>query len=101
MLSLCLYSLYEDRFDARKAMYDWDYHASIKSKASIIHLKTYKNWRHTGIAFEFGDQTYSEPNRTMMTYTEGFMKRGKEKGMKKEVSHCVASFLDRIYRVIM
>jgi hypothetical protein len=87
MLSLYSNSLYADRFDARKALYDWDYHASIKSKASIVHLKTYKNWRHTGIAFEFGDQTYSEPNRTVMTYIEGFMKSGKEKGMKKEVSH--------------
>lgn len=51
-----------------------------------MHIKQYRQWRHNGIAFEFGDQTYSEPNRTMMTYTEGFVKKGKEKGLKKEVS---------------
>jgi dynein assembly factor 3 len=77
--------LYEDRFDARKALFDWDYHAGIIKKASIVHIKQYRQWRQNGIAFEFGDQTYSEPNRTMMTYTEGFMKKGKEKGLKKEV----------------
>lgn len=78
--------LYEDRFDSRKALSDWDYHAGIKNKASIVHIKQYRQWRQNGIAFEFGDQTYTEPNRTLMTYTEGFMKKGKEKGLKKEVS---------------
>ena len=43
------------------------------------------DWRHSGIAFEFGDQIYSEPNRTIMSYTEGVMKKGKDKGIKKEV----------------
>lgn len=77
--------LYEDRYDSRKALSDWDYHAGIKNKASIVHIKQYRQWRQNGIAFEFGDQTYSEPNRTLMTFTEGFMKKGKEKGLKKEV----------------
>jgi len=77
--------LYEDRFDSRKALYDWDYQANVKNKASIIHAKQYREWRHSGIAFEFGDQTYDAPNRTLMTYTQGFMKKGKEKGLKKEV----------------
>ena len=76
---------YAERFDSRKALFDWDYQSAIREKASIVHIKQYKHWRQTGIAFEFGDQTYTEPNRTLMTYTEGFMKKGKEKGMKKEV----------------
>lgn len=66
-----------------------DVDAGIKKKASIVHIKQYRQWRHNGIAFEFGDQTYSEPNRTMMTYTEGFIKKGKEKGLKKEVFFCL------------
>ncbi len=77
--------LYEERFDSRKALVDWDYHSTLKSQASIVHIKQYKEWRHSGIAFEFGDQTYSEPNRTLLSYAEGVMKRGKEKGIKKEV----------------
>lgn len=77
--------LYEDRFDSRKALHDWDYHYTIKNKASIIHIKQYKEWRYSGIAFEFGDQTYTEPNKTLMSFVEGSMKKGKEKGIKKEV----------------
>jgi dynein assembly factor 3 len=77
--------LYEDRFDSRKALYDWDYQNSIRTRASIIHIKQYKEWRHTGIAFEFGDQVYNEANKTLLSYTEGVLKNGKEKGFKKEV----------------
>eukprot|EP01034_Spumella_vulgaris_P021650 gene21650-27690_t len=77
--------LYEDRFDSRKALFDWDYHTTLKQKASIVHIKQYKEWRGSGIAFEFGDQTYSEPNKTLMSYTEGTMKKGKEQGIKKEI----------------
>ena len=80
--------LYEDRFDSRKALFDWDYHASIKSSASIIHVKQYKEWRESGIAFEFGDQQYTESNKTLLSYTEGTMKKGKDHGIKKEVSYC-------------
>ena len=31
----------------------------------------YKEWCNSGIAFEFGDQSYTEPNRSMMSYAEG------------------------------
>ncbi len=88
--------LYEDRFDARKALFDWDYHSTLKQKASIVHIKQYKEWRGSGLAFEFGDQTYSEPNKTLMSYTEGTMKKGKEQGLKKEVcgSQCGDTILN-------
>ncbi|KAG1689419.1 hypothetical protein DVH05_002221 [Phytophthora capsici] len=38
--------------------------------ASVIHIRQYRNWRNSGVAFEFGDQTYTVPNRTMAAYTE-------------------------------
>lgn len=76
---------YEDRYDSRKNLADWDYHQSLKSKASIIHIKQFKEWRLSGIAFELGDQVYCEPNRTLMSFAEGVIKRGKEKGSKTEV----------------
>lgn len=76
---------YGERYDARAALADWDYHSAIKPYASIIHIKQYKEWRLSGIAFEFGDQEYNEPNRTLMSYAEGYIKQGKEKGQKKEV----------------
>jgi dynein assembly factor 3 len=77
--------LYEDRYDSRQAIFDWDYHSTLKRKASIVHIKQYKHWRETGIAFEFGDQKYSEPNKSFMSFTEGFIKAGVDKGSKKEV----------------
>ena len=80
-----LRGLYGERYDHRKALSDWDYHAAIKSVASIIHIKQYKDWRLTGIAFELNDQVYCEPNRSMMSFAEGVMKKGKDKGIKKEV----------------
>jgi dynein assembly factor 3, axonemal len=77
--------LYEDRYDSRAAINDWDYHAAFKKKASIVHIKQYRHWRETGIAFEFGDQQYTEPNKSLMSFTEGTMKTGRDKGIKKEI----------------
>ena len=74
-----------DRYDSRVAMFDWDWHYSLHKTASIIHIKMYKDWRENGIAFEFGDQSYTDPNRSLMSYTQGVMKAGKDRGMKKEV----------------
>lgn len=42
----------------------------VKPVASIIHYKQYRDWRRSGVAFEFGDQTYTNPNRTMASYAE-------------------------------
>jgi len=80
-----LRGLYEERYDSRVALSDWDYHATIKPQASIIHVKLYKEWRKSGIAFEFGDQEYSEGNRTLMSFVEGVMKKGLHKGQHKDV----------------
>lgn len=76
---------YQERYDNRKSLGDWDYQYSIKESASIIHIKLYRDWRETGVAFEFGDQTYDEGNRTMTTYVEGKLKDGLEKGHHKEI----------------
>ena len=77
---------YEERYDARRALGDWDYQYTLRETiASIIHLTLYRDWREKGVAFEFGDQTYDEGNRTMMTYVEGSLKRGKHAGDHKEV----------------
>jgi len=48
--------LYAERYDSRKAVSDWDYHHTIKPQASIIHSRLYKEWRLSGLAYEFGDQ---------------------------------------------
>lgn len=73
------------RYDNKVGVVDWDYHARVKPVASIIHQRIYKEWRLSGVAFEFGDQKYDQPNRTLGSFVEGVMKKGKDKGLKKEV----------------
>ena len=67
--------LYKDRYDFRKNVVDWDYQWSLKPIGSVVHVRQYRTWRNTGIAFEFGDQQYVRPNRSLSSYAEG-----KEKG---------------------
>jgi len=73
------------RYDNRVGVIDWDYQARVKPAASIIHQRLYKEWRLSGLAFEFGDQRYEQPNRTLGSFAEGVMKKGKDKGLKKEI----------------
>ncbi|RLN20944.1 hypothetical protein BBO99_00002562 [Phytophthora kernoviae] len=63
---------YEVRYDYRDNLIDWDYTMNLKKieNASVIHVRQYREWRNSGVAFEFGDQTYAVPNRTMAAYTE-------------------------------
>ncbi|KAK1931528.1 Dynein assembly factor 3 [Phytophthora citrophthora] len=63
---------YEVRYDYRDNLIDWDYTMKLKKieNASVIHIRQYRDWRNSGVAFEFGDQTYTVPNRTMAAYTE-------------------------------
>ena len=37
-----LRGLYEERYDSRKSLADWDWHYTLKTIASIIHVKLYK-----------------------------------------------------------
>lgn len=77
---------YGERYDSRAAVGDWDYHHTFHTNvASIIHIQIFRDWRLKGIAFEFGDQYYTETNRSMLTFVEGTMKKGEKRGEKKEV----------------
>lgn len=82
--------LFGTRYDFRKNLIDWDYqvrrglprphtalsqhaHAPpgqsmVKPVAGNIHYTHYRAWRQTGVAFEFGDQTYTMPNLSMASY---------------------------------
>eukprot|EP00750_Incisomonas_marina_P005467 INCI13960.1.p1 GENE.INCI13960.1~~INCI13960.1.p1 ORF type:complete len:613 (+),score=106.78 INCI13960.1:216-1841(+) len=78
-----LRGLHKERFDFRKGAADWDYQYGLKEYgASIVHVKQYREWRESGIAFEFGDQTYTNPNRTMASYMLG---KDKTEGLSKMV----------------
>ncbi|KAE8888751.1 hypothetical protein PF003_g27216 [Phytophthora fragariae] len=68
---------YEVRYDYRDNLIDWDYTMNLKKieNASVIHIRQYRDWRNSGVAFEFGDQSYTVPNRTMAAYTEAKKKQ--------------------------
>lgn len=59
-----------DKFDNRDGVVDWDYQMRVKPAAGVIHSKLYREWRLTGVAYEFGDQKYDQPNRTMGSFAE-------------------------------
>jgi len=75
-----LRAYYGDRFDCRENVIDGDYHSRVKKVASIIHIKQWREWRMSGIAFEFGDATYSSPNRSMCSFAEGRIQFGRDRG---------------------
>jgi len=62
---------YRERFDYRKNLMDFDYQTHIKPKAGIINWFHYKEFGFTGVAFETRLASYSVPNRTLASYTEG------------------------------
>lgn len=69
---------FEDRYDYRKNLIDWDYSMNVKDWAEIIHSKLFLWWRQDGIAFEIRDAKQPQPNRSLASYAEG-----KEKGCSK------------------
>lgn len=62
---------YGARYDFRNNLIDWDYQMGIKPHVGALHFSTFREWRNSGVAFEFGDCVYSAPNRTMASFVEG------------------------------
>ena len=57
----------------------------VKTTASIIHVKQFREWRMSGIEFQFGDARYDTPNRSCAGFIEGTNKRGTNYGIKTQV----------------
>jgi len=81
--------MYGQRYDVKKNLVDWDYRQGLKAAEDfgIVHTKQYREWRDSGVAFEFGDQAYTVSNRSMGSFAEGRKptpngKRGLSKMMK-------------------
>lgn len=73
---------YRDRYDFRKNMMDWDFTNNVKEVAGIIHWYHYKEFCHTGVAFETRLASYNTPNRTLASYTEA---KDRKKGTTVQV----------------
>ena len=63
--------LYKERYDHRMNLADWDYHMRVKKTVEQIAYREYKDWRMTGVAYEFRLATYPAPNRTLSSYIPG------------------------------
>ncbi|CAD7940668.1 unnamed protein product [Amoebophrya sp. A25] len=68
---------YRARYEWRKNLLDGHYQTNIKPIASIIHWYHYRDFGHTGVAFESRLGSYSVPNRTLASYIDG---KSREKG---------------------
>ena len=66
------------RYDHQRGVVAWDYAERIKPHAPIIHAQLYRPFRKTGIAYEFGDQSYAVTNRTLLSFSE--VRMGARKG---------------------
>ncbi len=73
---------FAERYDYRNNLIDWDYQATVKANAGCIHYTQYRSWRNTGIAFEFGDQSYTCANRTLASFAQG-KERGRGTTMRR------------------
>lgn len=51
-------------------MMDWDFQNCLKPCCGIIHWLHYKEFGHTGVAYETRLASYDTPNRTLASYTE-------------------------------
>jgi len=64
--------LWEERYDHRRNMADFDYHFKLAHVAEIINYRQYLEWRESGVAFESRFSSYIVPNRTMSSYLPGY-----------------------------
>ena len=62
---------YKERYDVRTNLVDWDYHMRLKKNVEQVSYREYKDWRQTGVAYEFRLATYPAPNRTLASYVPG------------------------------
>ncbi|XP_016073842.1 PREDICTED: dynein assembly factor 3, axonemal [Miniopterus natalensis] len=55
------------RYDSRRGVSDWDLHMKLHDRgAQVIHIREFRRWRDTGVAFELRDASaYQVPNRTL------------------------------------
>ena len=73
---------YDERFDVRKNIVDWDYHMRVEpAGGGIIHFKHFAQWRLAGIGYPVREATYPAPNRTLVGYARGTTKEFKDRNL--------------------
>lgn len=62
---------FKDRYDVRNNLIDWDHNMYLREHAPHLHIREYKEWRRTGLAFETRLAPNTIPNRTMSSFVPG------------------------------
>eukprot|EP00798_Chlamydomonas_sp_ICE-L_P019012 gene19012-25603_t len=91
---------YQERFDFRRNMVDWDYHMRLspagtpgqdEEKGMIIHFHHFRHWRMSGVAYELRDSNYNCPNRSLLSMAYGRTKEFKDRN-GKDVGRSVSAW---------
>lgn len=62
---------FKERYDVRNNLIDWDHNMYLRESAPHLHIREYKEWRQTGLAFETRLAPNTHPNRTMSSFVPG------------------------------
>ncbi|EDQ89167.1 uncharacterized protein MONBRDRAFT_25830 [Monosiga brevicollis MX1] len=73
-----LRSYYQQRYDNRDNLADWDYSMRLRDTASIIRSAQFLRWRRSGLAFEHRDADYEASNYTLASGQIVRTKEGRE-----------------------
>ena len=73
---------YDDRFDHRKNVVDWDYHMRLDAAgAGVVHFKHFSSFRLSGIAYPVREATFPLCNKTLVGFTVGKTKEFKDRDL--------------------
>ena len=61
-----------ERYDARQNVHDYDYHMRLADAGgTLIHAAHFREWRDSGLAYQFRDASYPAPNRSLASEVHG------------------------------
>ena len=83
---LCLRSARSERYDARRNVHDYDYHMRLTDAGSaptLIHAAHFRDWRDTGLAYQFRDASYPAPNRSLASEVQGQVVAARDRNGKE------------------
>ena len=63
---------YKERYDHRKNMIDWDFNMYAKGLMPYLQAAQWKQWRTSGLAFEWRLTDNKQPNRTFSGYLPAY-----------------------------
>jgi len=75
-----------ERYDARRNVHDYDYHMRLTdagANPTLIHAAHFREWRDTGLAYQFRDASYPAPNRSLASEVQGQVVAARDRNGKE------------------